>query len=53
MLMITNLLRVRPRLFINQVEGLRTQYEVGPGRRYVPRNMMLRSTDVEACIDFL
>ena len=53
MIMIINLLRVMPKLFINQIDGLRSHYEVRPGMRYIPRNIMLRSVDVESCINFL
>ena len=52
--MIINLMRVRPRLFLTQIDGLRSHYEIGgPGMRYIPRNMMLRSADVEACVNYL
>lgn len=53
-LMIINLIRTKPRMFLRQIEGLRSQYEGGGyGLRYVPRSLILRAVDVEACVTFL
>ena len=50
-MMIINLLRVRPKLFLYQVENMRVKYQGNSGSK--PRTMMLYSSDVEACINLL
>ena len=47
--MIVNLLRVRPKIFLYQMETLKCKYD----RLNKPRTMMFYSNDVEDCITLL
>lgn len=47
--MIINLLRVKPKIFLFQMESLKSKYERGAK----PRTMMFYSNDVEQCINLL
>ena len=48
-LMIINLLRVKPKIFLYQMETLKCKYD----RLSKPRTMMFYSTDVEDCMNLL
>lgn len=49
--MIINLLRVKPKIFLYQMENLRSKIENRGGSK--PRTMMFYSSDVESCINLL
>ncbi|TNV79735.1 hypothetical protein FGO68_gene11419 [Halteria grandinella] len=51
-IMIMNLMRAKPKLFVKQIEGLRSLYEMAPGMRYIPK-AVLRPMDVDQSIAFL
>jgi hypothetical protein len=47
--MIINLLRVKPKIFLYQMEALKSKYDMASK----PRTMMFYSNDIDACVNLL